>query len=257
MNVLLSRKDTVRLLILCELAKNPECNQRDIANKLQLTPQAISEHFKELVNDGLIKTIHKGFYELTKSGEDWMSKALLDIHVFSEELLKKVYSKTIVAIAKEKIGKGDEVEYWFEDGFIFAKLNKNGNGVALTASESGEEVLIKPTGNLVPPSKGEIVVARVPNVSAGGSRAVELEKLSRIIKSRTKSIVVAIGVEALVTCRKVGVEPIFFGAKEVCIEAAHHGSGVIAVCTENRLDDLLRSLIDEDLKFEMVEIAKN
>ncbi len=77
-----------------------------------------------------------------------------------------------------------------------------------------------------------------------------------LVKSRPTSIVVAIGIEALVTCRKIRVEPIFFGAKEVCIEAAHHGSGVIVACTESMLNDLLRSLIDEGLEFEIKEFVR-
>ena len=130
MNVLLSRRDTIRLLILAELMVNRECNQRDIARKLKLTPQAISEHFKELINDGYIEVIHKGYYEVTKKGEEWMSKNLFDLHLFSEELLKKIYSKSIVAISKGKIEKGDTIKYWFSSGFVFAEKSDDGNGVA-------------------------------------------------------------------------------------------------------------------------------
>ncbi len=255
MNVLLSRKDTIRFLILSELMVNPECNQRDIAKKLGLTPQAISEHFREMVSEGLISVVHKGYYEVTRKGEEWMSRNLIDLHIFSEELLKKIYSKTVVAIARGSIAENDMVRYWFGDGFIFAEKSAKGNGIALTSAEDGEDILIKPTGSFEPPEKGEIVVVKVPNVTEGGSRKVDLETFKELVKSRPKSIVVAIGIEALVACRKIKVEPIFFGAKDVCIEAAHHGSGVIAVCTESRINDLLRSLIDEGLEFEIREIA--
>ncbi len=254
MNVLLSRKDTIRLLILAELTLNRECNQRDIAKKLNLTPQAISEHFKELVSEGYVKVIQKGYYEVTRKGEEWLTKNLLDLHIFSEDLLKKIYSKSIVAIACGDINEGDRVFYWFSDGFVFAKRKSDGNGVAITSAADGEEVLIKPTGTFEPPAKGEIVVVKIPNVSEGGSRRVDLEKFKKLVKSKPRSIVVAIGVEALVTCRKIGIEPIFFGAKEVCIEASHHGGNVIVACTESMMNDLLRSLIEEDLKFEIVEV---
>ncbi|MCS7122298.1 MAG: winged helix-turn-helix transcriptional regulator [Archaeoglobaceae archaeon] len=250
--ILLNRKDTIKFLILTELIKNPECNQRDIAKKLELTPQAISEYFKELVSEELVKIVHKGYYEVTKKGEEWVGKALFDIHVFTEELLKKIYSKTIVAIAKGEIKNGDEVRYWVEDGFIFASKEK-GNGIALTSAKDGEDVLIKPIEIFIPPEKGEIIIVKVPNVAEGGSRRVDLSKLSELVKSKSRSIVVAIGVEALITCRKIRVEPIFFGSKLVTVEAAHHGSGVIVVCTDKLVEDLVRTLIDEGLKFEVVE----
>lgn len=253
MNVLLSRKDTIRFLILSELMVNPECNQRDIAKKLNLTPQAISEHFKEMVSEGLINVVHKGYYEVTRKGEEWMSRNLVDLHLFSEELLKKIYSKTVVAIARGRIKDGDMVRYWFGDGYIFAEKSSKGNGTALTSAEDGEDLLIKPTGSFEPPEKGEIIVVKIPDVAEGGSRKVNLEAFRELVKSRPKSIVVAIGIEALVSCRKIRIEPIFFGAKDVCIEAAHHGSGVIVACTEGRINDLLRSLIDEGLEFEITE----
>ena len=145
------------------------------------------------------------------------------------------------------------VRYWFGDGYIFAEKSSKGNGVALTSAEDGEDVLIKPTGSFEPPEKGEVIIVKVPDVAAGGSRKVNLESFSNLVKSRPTSIVVAIGIEALVTCRKIRVEPIFFGAKEVCIEAAHHGSGVIVACTEGRINDLLRGLIEEGLEFEIKE----
>ncbi len=252
--ILINKKDVTRLLILSELLLNPECNQRDIAKKLELTPQAISEHFKELIAENFVRVVHRGYYEVTEKGEEWLSKNLLDLHVFSEELLKKVYSKSIVTIARGSVNEGDKVKYWFEDGFIFAKKDSKGNGIALTSAEDGEDLLIKPTGIFEPPLKGEIVIVKIPSVGEGGSRSINLEKFRELVKSRSRSIVVALGIEALIACRKIKVEPIFFGAKEVCIEAAHHGCGVIAACVEDRINDLLRSLIEERLKFEIKEL---
>ncbi|WP_456369580.1 DUF7839 domain-containing protein [Geoglobus sp.] len=253
MKVLLSRKDTVRLLILSELMKNPECNQRDIARKLNITPQAVSEHFKELTSEEFIRVLHKGYYEVTEKGREWLNKSLLDLHLFTEELLSRIYSSSIVAIAMGKISEGSEVEYWFEDGYIFARESDSGNGVAMVSADDGEDVLVKPTGMFNPPGKGEIVIFRVPMIERGGSRSTDIELLRKLIREKRRHIVVALGIEALVSCRKAGVEPIFFGAKNVCVEAAHHGSGVIAVVTETLSEDLIRTLVDEGLSFDVVE----
>ncbi len=258
MNVLLSRKDTVRLLILSELVSRKETNQRDIARKLRLTPQAISEHFKELVNAGFVRVVHKGFYEVTEKGVEWLTKNLFDLHVFSEELVKKLYSRSIVAIASGDLKENSKVFYWYSDGFIFAReaSEDESNGVSLISAQDGEDVLIKPLEGFEPPGKGEIIVVKIPDVGEGGSRKVDYKEFSRLIRENPKKIVVALGVEALVSCRKIRVEPIFFGSKEVCIEAAHHGCGVIVVCTESMLDSLLVSLVDENLAFEIVSFQK-
>ncbi len=255
MKVLLSRKDTVKFLILSELMKRKDSSQRDIAKKLGITPQAVSEHFKELISEGLVKAVHRGYYEVTERGKEWLRENLFDLHSFAEDLIKKIYSDQVVAIAVGKIEEGDSVRFWIEDGYIYAKKEERGNGIALISAEDGEDILVKPTSGFeLPKEKGEIIVVKVPDIVEGGSRKVDIEKLRELIWSRPKSIVVSVGIEALVTSRKAGVEPIFFGGKAVCVEAAHMGSGVIVLCVENMLDDLLRTLIDEDLKFDIKEL---
>ena len=249
MRVLLSRRDTIRLLILAELITNRNINQREIANRLNLTPQAISEYFKELTSEGLVRVIQKGFYEITEKGIDWLVKNLFDLHLFSEDLLKRIYSYSLVAIAVGNVRKGDEVRYWFDRGLVYCTKDGNPNSIALTSAKDGEEVLIKPKEEFKPPEKGKVTVFKVPDVCEGGSRAVDLESLKGFIANA--DVIVALGVEALISCRKIGVEPVFFGAKEVCVESAHHGCNVVVVCTESLIDDMLRRLIDEDIPFEV------
>lgn len=255
MKLLLSRKDAMKFLILSELV-NRQCNQRDIAKKFGLTPQAISEHFKDLIAEGFIQIIHKGYYEVTEKGVEWLNKNLLDLHLFSDELVRKLYSRSLVALAVGDIEEGDEIEYKFQDGFIYASKKEGGNGIAMTSATDGEDVLIKPISGFEPPKKGEVVIVKVPDVGEGGSKRINEQVFKEFVKEKPRSIVVAIGTEALVACRKIRIEPIFFGAKDVCVEAAYQGSGVIVACTESKMDDLLRRLIEEELKFEIKEFYK-
>lgn len=249
MKVLLSRRDTIRLLILAELITNRNCNQRDIAAKLNLTPQAISEYFKDLTSEGFVRTVQKGYYEVTEKGLDWLIKNLFDLHVFSEDLLKRIYSRSLIAIAVGDIRKGDEVTYWFEKGLIYCKRNGKPNSIALTSARDGEEVLIKPKDEFKPPERGKVTVFKVPDVCEGGSRSVNLDALKRTVDCA--DVVVALGVEALIACRKIGIEPVFFGARDVCVESAHHGCNVVVVCTESLINDLLRRLVEENIAFDV------
>lgn len=253
MRVLLSRRDTVKLLILSELIKNPECSQREIAKKLMITPQAVSEHFKELIAEGYVEVLHKGYYVISEKGKEWLNRNAMDLHLFTQELIKSLYSSSVMALAVEKISVESKVYYWFENGFVYAKNSEEGNGIALMNADEGEEILIKPIEPPEPPKSGEILVFKVPVIERGGSRNTDIDLLKRIIKEKRRHIVVAVGLEALVACRKSGIEPIFFGGKGVCVEAAHHGSGVIAVVTESMFEDLLRTLIEEKLQFDVVD----
>jgi putative transcriptional regulator len=244
MDVLLSRRDTVKLLVLSQLLTTS--NQREIAKRLKLTPQAVSEYFKELISEGLVKSGNK--YEITDKGLKWLIDQLFNIHMWTERLLKNLYSSSITAIANERIEKGDKVHYWFKDGLIYC--DKSGeNAIALTSADAGEEILIKPIA-FKPPKRGEVLVFEVPDVTSGGSRAVDLDKLKELADGR---VVTALGVEALVACRKAGLNPVFFGAINVCIESAHHGCDVLLVCVKNLVKDVIQRLMDENLSFKVLK----
>ncbi len=244
MDVLLSRKDTMKLLILCQLLNR--LNQREIARRLNLTPQAISEYFKDLMAEEFISSGRDG-YEITDKGLYWLIKNLFNLHVFTEELLKKLYSTSLVAIATESLKKGDNVFYWFRNGLIYCKkVEKNSNAIALMDADRDEEVLIKPFV-FKPPKKGRALIVEVPDVIHGGSRTLDLSKLKDL-----KGLPVALGIEALIVCKKLGINPIFFGAKEACIESVHHGCDVIVFCTRSLMSDLIRRLIEEEIEFEIL-----
>ncbi len=234
--------------MLAELVTS-KSNQREIAEKLGLTPQAISEHFKDLIAEGYVRQLQKGYYEVTEKGLSWLIRNIFDLHLFSEHILRKIYSSSVIAIAVGDVEKGEEVEFWFERGLVYCRKSENSNSVALTSARDGEEVLIKPK-EFKPPEKKKVSVFKVPDVCEGGSRAVNLKRLKEVTKNT--DLVVSLGVEALVACKKAGITPVFFGAKEVCVEAVHHGCKVVAVCTESLVDDLLRRLLEEDIPFEVI-----
>ncbi|ADB58882.1 DUF7839 domain-containing protein [Archaeoglobus profundus] len=241
MEALTKRKDTVKLLILSLLLNG--LNQREIARRLGLTPQAISEYFKELSSEGFVKN-----YEITEKGLRWLIERIYEIHVWSENILKNLYSEKVVAIAVGRVRKGDKVRYWFDTGLIYCKVSEDYNAVALTDGEN-EEILIKPIA-FKPPERGKVTVFVVPDVTLGGSKAVDVQKISELAENK---VVVALGVEALVACRKASLNPVFFGAKCCCVEAVHHGCDVLVVCAQSLLNDLIQTLIDEGIEYKILK----
>lgn len=237
MDALIRRRDTVKMLILALLLDG--LNQREIAKRLNLTPQAISEYFKELSTEGLIEG-----YDLTDRGLKWLIEKVYEVHMWSEEILKRVFSVKVIAIAVGDVKRGGKVRYWFEEGIVYCKADENYNAIALTDGKD-EEVLIKPL-SFKPPEKGGVVIYQVPDAVLGGSRSVDLDRLRELAKDR---LVVALGVEALVACRKAGLNAIFFGSKYSCVEAVHHGCNVLAVCTQSLVKDLVHTLLDEGISF--------
>ena len=72
-----------------------------------------------------------------------------------------------------------------------------------------------------------------------------------------KPYIAAIGVEALVSLRKINVKPnILFGAKESVVEAAYHGLSSLVVSVDEEVPGLLNRLESEGLNYEVVDLRK-
>ena len=71
--ILRSKREATRFQILVEIAEHqPSIRQQEIAGKLGVTPQAVSEYIRELVDEGLVTAHGRGRYEVTKNGIEWV-----------------------------------------------------------------------------------------------------------------------------------------------------------------------------------------
>ncbi|MCK4387746.1 MAG: Crp/Fnr family transcriptional regulator, partial [Dehalococcoidia bacterium] len=102
----------------------------------------------------------------------------------------------------------------------------------------------------------EVIICKVPNVREGGSRNVDLARLkAELDKSR---LVGAIGNEALVTLKSIGVKPDYrYGVKEAMVEAASCGQSFLVVSTEDAVSEVFRRLEEENLEYKIVDLAQN
>ncbi len=257
MDVFKSKKTAMKFMIMRELAFfTPTPNQKEIAEKLGVTPQAISEYFRELINDGFITVKGRGDYEITGKGLDWLSHRARELFRFSEDTFKRIISKTpvIVAISKDRLTEGDTVELTVEDGIVYAYFSEKGSCRALTSGNFGDEIAVKPSSPEISLKKGEVIIVKVPDAIEGGSRKLNLKKLKKLVNENKDLFCAAFGVESLVALRKVGIEPIFFGSRETVVEAAHHGVSSIFLCVESGLPGVIKRLEEENIQFTIVNM---
>ena len=67
----------------------------------------------------------------------------------------------------------------------------------------------------------------------------------------------AIGIEAIVALRRIGIEPNYvYGVSQVAIDAARSGLPVFIVCIGSELPALLQRLNDENIKYTRIDIRK-
>ncbi|MEM4525208.1 MAG: winged helix-turn-helix transcriptional regulator, partial [Methanothermobacter sp.] len=114
--------ELTKFQILAEIAENqPHIRQRDIAEKLGITVQAVSENIKTLTDQGYIQAGDgRSHYKLTKRGIEKLKREAITLRKYADSVLETMstYKSTWPAIAKENLKKGEEVELFMEDGIL-------------------------------------------------------------------------------------------------------------------------------------------
>jgi putative transcriptional regulator len=258
-SVLQSKRESSRFQILVEIAAHqPNLRQKEVAERLGVTPQAISEYIKELVADGLVTTDGRMRYSITKEGVEWLLESAAELKRYARVVMEEIISHVSVwtAIAEEDLAEGERVSLEMRSGLLYANKKEGieASGIVIGDAKAGEDVGVSDLRGLISLEEGRILLCKVPRVQSGGSRRVDLQSLShQLSKAR---MVGCLGIEALVALRKVGREPdIIFGAKEFAVEAAYHGISSVIVSVDEQIPGLLTRLESEGLKYELIDLA--
>jgi len=258
-DVLQSKRDSSRFQILVEIAANqPNVRQKEVAERLGVTPQAISEYIKDLVADGLVVSDGRMRYRITKEGVEMLLESAAELKRYARYVMEEIISHVSVwgAIADLDLEEGETVSLEMRGGLLYAgrKEGVEASGVTIAEAGAGEDVGVSNLKGLISLKEGTVTVCKVPRVQMGGSRKVDLAALSRIVLA--SEMVGALGIESLVALRKVGRDPdVFFGAKESAVESAFHGVSSVIVCVDEQVPNLMGRLEGEGLKYELVDLT--
>ncbi|WP_287154165.1 winged helix-turn-helix transcriptional regulator [Candidatus Solincola tengchongensis] len=260
MDVLKNRNLSVKFQILVEIAlRQPNVQQKDIAERLDLTNQAISEYFQELKENGWIEQYGRSKYRVTREGVAWMLSAYRDLVSYLDRVGEAITGISVcAAIAESAIRKGQEVALFMEGGLLMATTRPLGavRAVAATSAKKGEDVGVTEIRGIIPLRKGRVRVFSVPTVEKGGSRAADIELLRSELNG--KALLGCIGLEALALLRKIRRNPhYFYGVREAVVEAANSGMDFRVVVSEDYLSSLLARLEEEDIGYELTDLARS
>jgi len=244
-SILRSKREVSRLQILVEIAEHqPAVRQQEIAEKLGVTPQAISEYIRELVDEGMVSASGRGNYEVTKSGIEWVLANAESLESYARHIRRDIIQQVSVwaAIAAENLKAGDEVGVYMKDGFLYAAKNPTAaTGTAVADAKKDEDIGIARLNGIIEHHEGTIHVCKVPRIQHGGSRKVRQRDLLEVTKKA--GFVAAVGLEAFIALKAAGRKPdMFFGAREGVIEAAFHGIDCAIVVVDEEFTDFLKRL---------------
>ena len=89
MKVFKKKGELTRFQILAEIAREqPHLRQKDIAKKLDITVQAVSENIKSLVDDGFVETgMGNARYKITKRGIEKVKNEAVNLRKYADNVL--------------------------------------------------------------------------------------------------------------------------------------------------------------------------
>jgi len=256
--VLKSKREATRFQILVEIAAHqPSVRQQEIAAKMGVTPQAVSEYIREMVENGFVNSNGRGRYNVTKKGVEWVTTTAETLDTYLKYVTTDVIQEVSVwtAIAKEPIVKGDMVGVFMQGGLLYAsKTEQTAMGEVIGAAEPGEDVGVAKLSGIIALEEGIIRVCKVPRIQRGGSHSISPDRILDALEGM--DYIGAVGLEAMVLLKSVGVtEDAFFGAREGVLEASFHGINCAMVIVDEEFTGFLKRLESAGLPYEICDLS--
>ncbi|MGM0604530.1 MAG: MarR family transcriptional regulator [Halobacteriota archaeon] len=255
-DALSDKRTATRFRVLVEIAdRQPAVSQGEIAAAVGVTSQAVSEYIRALDEDGYVTKDGRSRYRVTKEGVDWLFQEAKSLRRFADHVTGDVLGdvQEDAAIATADVESGAVVTLSIEDGLLCAAPGEHGpaTGTATTDAAKGTDVSVTGFEGVIEMDPGVVTVVQVPPAQAGGSRAIDTDRLADICADA--DLVVAAGVEAVVSLRSIDREPaVTVAAGEVATEAASRGMNVAVVATLDAVGRVTDALRDGDVSYDVV-----
>lgn len=256
--MMLQRKSEVtRFQILVEVAASqPQIKQSEVAAKLGITPQAVSEYIKSLIEEGMIASGGRGQYKVTPLGVEAVINGARELEDYSKYVLGHVVGQVYVwaAISSEKIKKGKVVCVYMKDGILYASPDGEGaSGIAVSDANAGEDVGVSDLQGLIPLKRAKIKIIKIPSIELGGSRFVDDRRLC----IELEGFVGAMGMEALAALNRIDRKPdAFFGAPDAVVDAAIKGVRGTLLVTTDSAPLAIQKLESAAVDYTIVDVSK-
>lgn len=253
--------------ILSEISKqDPHLKQKDLAQTLGITIQAVSENIKTLTDLGYITSKDgRSPYKITQAGIDKVKRDAISLRKYSDSVLETMnHYKTIwPAIAGEDLKKDDNVGLFMEDGILYAhKSDESATGIVLNDATKGSDVALTNLTGLIDMTIGEAIVITIPTIKEGGTSNCDLELVRDVYRKGTNSgrkidkIAVA-GTISRVVANMLGLKiDIEFAAPQATANAARKGLNVMVLCVGDMTKSFVRELEAEKIKYNIIDGRK-
>lgn len=261
MKVFKKKGELTRFQILAEIAKTqPHLRQKDIAKKLGISIQAVSENIKSLTDDGFVEirgdTIR---YHITKRGIEKLKKEAADLRKYADEVSETMntYKSIWPAIAEDDLEEGEKVWLKMENGILYATKHETpASAEVLQDAQKGDDVALTNLEGTIELKAGDVTIIRLPPINKGGSRACNLEKVHEIYK-RGFDRVGVMGTISRAVADKLMISPDFeFATPYATVAASKKGLKVLVFAVGKMTNSITGKLDEEGIHYIIEDVEK-
>ena len=254
-NVLESKRAATSYRILVTVAqRQPAVNQREIADTVGITTQAVSDYLGELRERGFVDKQGRGRYEITNEGVDWLISETDTLQAFAEyvagEILEQVEVET--ALAGADLTEGERVSLAMRDGVLYAEPGTGGSATAVTVTDAEARGAVGVTNveGVIDYDLGTVTIVAVPGIQTDERLADET--VSDLAAEHDLLAVDA--PEGLAAARSAGLEPdVRFGASSAVSEAATRGLDVLLLAASRAVSTHTETLREANVDYELLD----
>jgi putative transcriptional regulator len=241
--------------ILVEIANGqPNIQQKDIAAKVDVTPQAVSDYIGQLIAENMIISQGRSSYSVTNDGVNWIIKMLKDLASYNSYVRRAINNISVcAAIAEDDLAKDQKVGLKMDHGILVASNDSSlsATGITVSSASTGEDVGITAIEGIVQLELGKVTMLKIPGIQRGGSRQVNINIVKKHLKNNT--FIGAIGLESYTVLNKLGVEFHQYGIIDAVIEAVKSGLNTLVLCVEDETSSTVSLLEQESISCKLVD----
>ena len=270
MEILQKRGALTHFQILGEISKQePNLKQKDLAERLGITIQAVSENIKTLTElEYITSKDGRAPYKITQKGIAKVKKDAITLRKYSDSVLETMtyYKSTWPAIAKEDLKEGDEVGLFMEDGRLYASINAQTDAYAdvILDTKKGFDVALTNLKGTIEIKESKILIITLPPIKQGGSRSADIDLIKEIYDGKYENYglssidkVAAIGTTSHVIANALSMPiDIEFGVSEAAQSAVRKGLNVLILSIGDMSKNIAKDLEEANVPYQVIDAKK-
>ncbi|MCJ7560296.1 winged helix-turn-helix transcriptional regulator [Candidatus Bathyarchaeota archaeon] len=254
--LLREKGEFTKFQILLEVMRNqPHVKQKDIADALGITIQAVSKYFKKLTKEGLLEAgSERADYRLSPRATAKLHEDIRNLERYVTTIKHEIkIERAWPAIATQPVKAGDDVGLVMKGGVMYTVAPDNpaaeAKGTVMADANAGEDLGLKNLRGKVKLKQGKILIVKLPSIRKGGSRAVDLAKVKTFYDEFKPDRIGVMGAIGRAVLSKLELKAdIEFGISRAAAIAASRGLNVFVLVVGRMVNRMIEEVDTINMK---------